>query len=121
MGKIQDIEHARKFGYGYFEVNYPFALAEKHLLLVREGDKYVERVPVKHENLDPVDKNCKCETCTRHCESYIAHLIECHEMTANVLINIHNLHVYMEYLASFEWKVLFLMFLFNLFVFYVFL
>lgn len=59
-GKIQDIEHARKFGYTHFEVNYPFILAEKHLLLVKDGNNYIEKVPIKNENLDPVDKNCKC-------------------------------------------------------------
>ena len=70
MGKIQDIEHARKFGYTHFEVNYPFALAEKHILLVKQnnGENYIERTPVKQDNLDPVDKECKCETCTRHSE-----------------------------------------------------
>lgn len=41
MGRIEDIEHARKFGYGYFEVNYPFVLAQKHVLLIKEGDRYV--------------------------------------------------------------------------------
>lgn len=35
MGKIQDIEHARKFGYTHFEVNYPFYLAEKKIALIR--------------------------------------------------------------------------------------
>jgi tRNA-guanine family transglycosylase len=100
MGRIKDIEHARKFGYGYFEVNYPFVLAQKHVLLIREGDGYVERSPVKREDLQPVDAKCKCETCVRHCESYIAHLIECHEMTASVLITIHNLHAYVEYVGG---------------------
>ncbi len=78
MGKIEDIEHARKFGYTHFQVNYPFILAEKKIALIRQGDKYIQKVPVKHENLNPLDKNCKCEACVRHSESYIAHLIECH-------------------------------------------
>lgn len=74
--------------------------------MIKEGEKYVEKTPVKNENLDPLDKNCKCEACTRHSESYIAHLIECHEMTASVLLTIHNIHVYTDYLASFnEWLI----------------
>lgn len=50
-----------------------------------------------------MDKNCKCEACVRHSESYIAHLIECHEMTANVLLTIHNMSVYTEYMSQFKW------------------
>lgn len=60
MGKIQDIQHARQFGFTHFEVNYPFFLAEEKKALIKEGDNYVERVPKKHVNLQPLDKNCKC-------------------------------------------------------------
>lgn len=34
-GKIEDIEHARQFGYTHFEVTYPFMLAEKHVALIK--------------------------------------------------------------------------------------
>ena len=49
------------------------------------------------ENLAPLDKDCSCWACSRYSESYIAHLVRCHEMTANVLLTIHNLHQYRKY------------------------
>ena len=74
-GKIEDIEHAMKYGYEIFEVSYPFLLAEKLIALVPSEEGFVEHTPVKHENLLPLCKDCKCHTCQNHAESYIAHLI----------------------------------------------
>eukprot|EP00919_Chromeraceae_sp_WS-2016_P053307 GHVR01126622.1.p1 GENE.GHVR01126622.1~~GHVR01126622.1.p1 ORF type:complete len:106 (+),score=6.85 GHVR01126622.1:1368-1685(+) len=47
QGKIDDIEHARKFGVSIFEVNYPFLLAEKHIALIEEKGIYSEKHPIK--------------------------------------------------------------------------
>lgn len=35
LGKIEDIQHAIKFGISIFEVNYPFQLAESQKALIR--------------------------------------------------------------------------------------
>ena len=43
---------------------------------------------------------CECKACKNHAESYIAHLIDCYEMTAKVLLSIHNTHVYSDWIAK---------------------
>lgn len=78
-GRIQDIQHALTFGVSLFEVNYPFMLAEDQKALVRNEDgTYSERVPELKKELLALDPTCKCYTCQRHSESYIAHLIACY-------------------------------------------
>lgn len=51
-------------------------------------------MPVQLEVLSPLEKGCECLACRKYSESYIAHLIKCHEMTANVLLTMHNLEQY---------------------------
>jgi queuine tRNA-ribosyltransferase len=103
MGKIEDIEHGLKFGITIFEINYPFYLAENQIALIKtEKGKYIEKKPERTAELEPLDANCKCYACERHSESYIAHLIECYEMNAKVLLSIHNIQNYIDYLDQFS-------------------
>lgn len=53
------------------------------------------------KDLDPLDKKCSCYACQRHSESYIAHLISCFELNAKVLLSIHNLQIYIDFINSF--------------------
>lgn len=44
-------------------------------------------------DLSVLDEKCTCYTCTRRMtRAYIYHLIQCKEMLASVLLQIHNLH-----------------------------
>lgn len=47
--------------------------------------------------------NCKCYTCLKHSESYVAHLTACYELNAKILLSIHNLQMYVDYLNTFDW------------------
>ena len=46
--------------------------------------------------LDKLVEYCNCFTCTNHTASYVNHLIKCKEMTALVLLALHNVHAYNE-------------------------
>ena len=49
----------------------------------------------KYRGVDePLVFGCDCYSCKNHHKAYIFHLLECHEMTGTVLINIHNVHHY---------------------------
>ena len=102
MGRIPDIQHALDFGFTLFEVNYPFKLAEEQKALVKTEMGWEERTPVLSRELKPLDPQCKCYTCTRHNESYIAHLIACFELNAKILLSIHNVAQYTAFLDSFK-------------------
>jgi len=42
----------------------------------------------------PFAPGCECFSCANHSRAYAHHLLQCHEMTAQVLIDAHNLHHY---------------------------
>ena len=46
------------------------------------------------KSLNPVNSQCSCYSCTNFSSSYINHLLGQHEMTALVLLAIHNCHSY---------------------------
>jgi len=53
-----------------------------------------------HElDVSPILLNCTCFTCKNHTRAYLHHLLNTHEMLADVLLSIHNLH---HYLLFFE-------------------
>eukprot|EP00899_Mesostigma_viride_P008366 jgi/Mesvir1/17530/Mv08782-RA.1 len=45
----------------------------------------------------PILKGCSCYTCKNHTRAYLHHLLNCHEMTAEVLLEIHNHHHYLQF------------------------
>eukprot|EP00164_Ancoracysta_twista_P025736 GFYU01049612.1.p1 GENE.GFYU01049612.1~~GFYU01049612.1.p1 ORF type:complete len:126 (+),score=15.50 GFYU01049612.1:37-378(+) len=40
----------------------------------------------------PFLKDCRCFACRRHTRAYVHHLLNAHEMLADVLLTIHNVH-----------------------------
>ena len=43
-------------------------------------------------DFSPLDEECTCPVCRSHSRAYIRHLVKMNEMTAGVLLSIHNLH-----------------------------
>jgi len=52
--------------------------------------------------LKPLLENCECYTCKNHTQAYIHHLLECDEMTANVLLTLHNVHNYQQFIDALQ-------------------
>lgn len=52
------------------------------------------------QKLDKLTEGCTCFACTNHTAAYVHHLIKCKEMTAIVLLVLHNMHVYNELFAQ---------------------
>jgi len=115
-----------KYGINLFEVEYPFALAEKGFAIAfnptdfyeykadgenrvteRAGHEYKAKTINLFDNqykevLEPLDSKCSCYSCKNHTKAYIHHLLECDEMTANVLLTIHNVHMYSKFFEVLE-------------------
>jgi hypothetical protein len=49
------------------------------------------------KDTQPILTGCACATCTSHTRAYIHHLLNVHEMLAQVLLQQHNLHHYMRF------------------------
>jgi queuine tRNA-ribosyltransferase len=48
------------------------------------------------DDFGPLDANCECETCRHHSRAYLRHLVVSKEISAAVLLSIHNLHFLLD-------------------------
>ena len=69
----------------YVDSNLFFGKKAAHINLFDEEHKMV---------VGPLVERCECHTCKNYTKAYIHHLLQCNEMTAFVLLVIHNLHTY---------------------------
>jgi len=47
----------------------------------------------------PILRSCSCYTCKNHSRAYIYHLLNTHELLASVLLELHNLHHYLQFFS----------------------
>ena len=50
------------------------------------------------DDFEPISSSCTCLTCKSYHRSYVHHLLKSHEMLAGVLLMVHNLHQYYNWL-----------------------
>ncbi|XP_062026400.1 uncharacterized protein LOC133742740 isoform X3 [Rosa rugosa] len=58
------------------------------------------RATIYRKDTSPIAQNCKCYTCQNHTKAYINHLLNVHEMLAQILLEIHNTHHYLSFFRS---------------------
>jgi len=51
-------------------------------------------------DLDPLDPNCTCSTCTGFSRAYLRHLVSTKEMLGAILLTVHNLHYLIDLAAK---------------------
>ena len=51
------------------------------------------------EDQRPLVQGCKCFACKNHTRAYVHHLLLVHEMTAQILLELHNTHQMLEWFA----------------------
>jgi queuine tRNA-ribosyltransferase subunit QTRTD1 len=121
-GNPISVLQALSFGVNMFEVEYPFALAEKgcaidfntsdfdHQNIKEEnnsnmiGDYSPKTINLKDkvhkEKMEGLDPKCNCYSCKNHTKAYIHHLLDCDEMTGYVLLTIHNVNAYGKFIRT---------------------
>ncbi|KAM7279197.1 hypothetical protein ACFE04_006331 [Oxalis oulophora] len=62
-----------------------------------EKTKINLRATVYRKDTSPILASCKCFTCKNHTKAYINHLLNVHEMLAQILLEIHNTHHYLGF------------------------
>ncbi|KAA8894680.1 tRNA-guanine(15) transglycosylase-like protein [Sphaerosporella brunnea] len=62
-------------------------------------DMWAEREEMKTDTR-PMVEGCSCYACTRHHRAYLCHLLSAKEMTAWVLLQIHNSHIMERFFAA---------------------
>ncbi|KAI3882293.1 hypothetical protein MKW92_019289 [Papaver armeniacum] len=55
------------------------------------------RATIYRKDASPIVDGCDCYTCKNHTRAYINHLINVHEMLAQILLEIHNTHYYLRF------------------------
>jgi queuine tRNA-ribosyltransferase len=72
----------------------------------RMGHAYTERgeIAIKHErfkeDLSPLDSSCGCPVCRRHSRAYLRNLFVLKDLSAAVLISIHNVHFFLGWMRK---------------------
>jgi queuine tRNA-ribosyltransferase len=61
-------------------------------------------VTIKHErfkeDLSPLDADCGCPVCRRHSRAYLRHLFVLGDFSAPMLLSIHNVYFYLEWMRQ---------------------
>ncbi|GMH17172.1 hypothetical protein Nepgr_019013 [Nepenthes gracilis] len=58
------------------------------------------RAVVYRKDDSPIVDECGCYTCQNHSKAYLNHLLNVHEMLAQILLEIHNTHHYLGFFRS---------------------
>lgn len=58
------------------------------------------RATVYRKDTSPIVNQCGCYTCQNHTRAYINHLLNVHEMLAQILLEIHNTHHYLMFFRN---------------------
>ncbi|KAJ0977215.1 hypothetical protein J5N97_012689 [Dioscorea zingiberensis] len=65
-----------------------------------DGTKINLRATTYRKDTSAIVSNCGCFTCQNHTRAYINHLLNVHEMLAQILLEIHNTHHYLGFFRS---------------------
>jgi queuine tRNA-ribosyltransferase len=99
VGRPEDIVAAVLRGVDMFDCVMPTRHARNGHLFTARGVINIRNA--SHQaDLGPVDPDCACYTCRNYSRAYLRHLDRCHEILGARLNTIHNLHFYLQLLAT---------------------
>ena len=99
VGKPEDIIRAVQKGVDMFDCVMPTRNARNGHLFTSEGIIRI-RNSVYKDDLNPLDPECDCYTCSNFSRSYLHHLEKCKEMLGPQLNTIHNLRFYQNLMSQ---------------------
>jgi queuine tRNA-ribosyltransferase len=95
IGFPEDIVRAVGFGIDMFDCVLPTRCARTGMCFYRLGRLRIKNACYR-DDMRPVDETCTCYTCRHFSRSYIRHLFMANEITAVILMTIHNIHYYLS-------------------------
>ena len=99
IGFPEDIVRAVGFGLDMFDCVLPTRCARTGLCFFSEGRLRIKNSCYR-DDMRPIDPGCECYTCKTFSRAYLRHLFIAGEISACVLMTIHNLHYYLELCRS---------------------
>ncbi|KAJ3683207.1 hypothetical protein LUZ60_013434 [Juncus effusus] len=88
---------------GGFALVFPLDILEREVTATRlshgneDCTKINLRATIYRKDTSPIVDNCGCFTCQNHTKAYLNHLLNVHEMLAQILLEIHNTHHYLGF------------------------
>lgn len=104
IGRLEDIERIIKTGVDTFDCTVPTHYARRGVAFTSEGKLTLKQTKFLKKR-EPLDKKCKCQTCTNYTKDYICHLLKAGEITALRLLTFHNLYYFNEFVANLRQKI----------------
>lgn len=99
VGLPEDILESVERGMDMFDCVIPTRYARSATLFTNRG-----RIRLTNKNYKrdfyPVEPNCSCYTCRNFSRAYLHHLFNANEVLSAILASIHNVHFYLELMAS---------------------
>ena len=91
IGEPEDLFMGVEQGVDLFDCVAPTRNARNGTLYTKQGKINILNAQYV-KDVNPIDSECSCCTCSHYTRSYIAHLFRAKEMLAGTLATIHNLH-----------------------------
>jgi len=99
VGTPSDILGAVKNGIDMFDCVMPTRSGRTGLAFTWEGSINLKNAKFKNDK-NPLDKNCKIRDLNLYSKSYLNHLIKSNELLASMIISLHNLIFYQQFMSK---------------------
>tara|TARA_X000001036_G_C20616694_1_gene781285 strand:+ start:369 stop:1484 length:1116 start_codon:yes stop_codon:yes gene_type:complete len=99
VGTPSDILGAVKEGIDMFDCVMPTRSGRTGLAFTWEGKINLKNSKYANDE-EPLDKDCDIRQLNKYSKSYLNHLIKSNEMMASMLISLHNIHFYQQFMRE---------------------
>ena len=99
VGTPSDILGAVKEGIDMFDCVMPTRSGRTGLAFTWEGKLNLKNSKYQNDK-SPLDKECDIKQLNKYSKSYLNHLIRSNEMMASMLISLHNIHFYQQFMRE---------------------
>ncbi len=99
VGTPSDILGAVKEGIDMFDCVLPTRSGRTGLAFTWDGKINIKNTKYK-KDLSPLDVNCELRGLNRYSKSYLHHLVKSNEMMASMLISLHNINFYQQFMSK---------------------
>jgi queuine tRNA-ribosyltransferase len=99
VGKPSDILGAVKEGIDMFDCVMPTRSGRTGLAFTWQGKVNLKNSKYQNDKM-PLDENCEIKELNKYSKSYLNHLIKSNEMMASMLISLHNIYFYQQFMGE---------------------
>ena len=99
VGTPSDILGAVYYGIDMFDCVLPTRSGRTGLAFTWQGRLNIKNSKYQNDK-SPLDPNCELKELNKYSKSYLNHLIKTNEMMASMLISLHNINFYQQFMSE---------------------